>query len=170
MNIETDDIGYIIDEDNIYTCSKQSSNNIICKKYTISETSCTSNNIGKLFIEDEKISICLNYSNKEYSVKLDEANNGNYVLYKSSTTNEIFGTSNNKPYVIVTVNENSVILNTKYSNGLKYVYINKEGSSVSSMYRIMNKGDSCPKNGNSSVIMEENILELECDNGICSEP
>ncbi|KAL6632824.1 hypothetical protein U3516DRAFT_531112, partial [Neocallimastix sp. 'constans'] len=158
---ETADIGYIINENNIYTC-KQSSNNIICKKYTITETACTSNNIGKLFIKNEKISICLNYSDKEYSVELGDANKGNYVLYKSSTTNEIFGTTDDKPYAIVTINENSVLLNTKYSNGLKYVYINKEGSTPSSMYRIMNKGDNCPKN-------LEIILELECENGKCSE-
>ena len=103
-------------------------------------------------------------------MELDDANKGNYVLYKSPTTNEIFGTTDDKPYVIISINENSVLLNTKYSNVLKYVYINKEGSTPSSMYRIMNKGDNCPKNiKNSSDIIKENILELKCDNGICSE-
>jgi len=39
------------------------------------------------------------------------------------------------------------------------------------MYKIMNKGDNCPKDiENSSVLIEESILELECDNGLCSEP
>ncbi|KAL6632900.1 hypothetical protein U3516DRAFT_531026, partial [Neocallimastix sp. 'constans'] len=184
-------IGYIISDENNISICKRNSKNIICEEYTITETSCTSDNIGKLFknneknsnektsneettneeTSNEKIFICLNYSDKEYSVELNDANQGNYVLYKSSTTNETFGTSNNKPYVIITINKSSVLLNTKYSSGLKYVYINKEGNSASSMYKIMNKGDRCPKNiENSSVMIEENILELECDNGLCSEP
>ncbi|KAG4097196.1 hypothetical protein H8356DRAFT_1351700 [Neocallimastix lanati (nom. inval.)] len=165
--IENNAIGYIISDENNISICKQSPKDIICTEYTITETSCTSDNIGKLFKNNEKnsneeISICLNYSDKEYSVKLNAVNQGNYVLYKSSTTNEIFGTSNDKPYVIITINKNSVLLNTKYSNGLKYVYINKEGNTSSSMYRIMNKGDNCQKN-------IENILELECNNGLCSE-
>ncbi|KAL6611167.1 hypothetical protein U3516DRAFT_551614 [Neocallimastix sp. 'constans'] len=167
---EINELGYIvIDINNVYTCALYGSE-IKCSKGAISATECNENNIGKLFLLNEKINICLiYYGSNSFSIEINNANTGEYVVYKSDTSNNLFGTSNEKPYAIISINDKSILLNKKYSNGLKYTYVNKDGSSVSSMYKVMTKGDACPKTtGANPIINDASILELECTEGLCN--
>lgn len=89
-------------------------------------------------------------------------------MYKSTASNEIFGTGDENPYAIISIKENSVLLNKEYTRNMKYVYINKDENNESSIFKVMKKGDSCPKlQENSQIINENDILELQCNEGKC---
>jgi len=162
------DIGYyVINKDTIYTC-KKNKEVIICTIGNINNNVCNEENIGKLFLSGNKIFICLNYKSKAYSIELSKNSAGEYIVYKSTTSNELFGTNDENPYALISINENFVLLNTEYARNMKYIYINKDESNESSIFKIMKKGESCPKlSENSQVINENNILELQCNEGKC---
>jgi len=162
------DIGYYVNnKDIIYTC-KKNNGAIVCAKSSINNNVCNEENIGKLFLSESKIFICLNYNNKAYSIELSKNNAGEYVVYKSITSNELFGTNDENLYAVITINENSVLLNTEYSKNMKYVYVYKDENNESSIFKVMKKGDSCPRiTEDSEDINENSILELQCNEGKC---
>lgn len=158
---EITEVGYYInDKENAYAC-KSNGSSIICEKVTITvdpKDGC-SNNIGKLIVLESKLSICLA---SDKSIELNNVNTGNYIVENGS--NDIFGIVEGG-YAIITVNEKSVILNKEYDNKLKYVYVNNENKSL----KVMEKGNTCPKDASkNNAIKSDDILELECENGICT--
>lgn len=153
------DVGYyVVDSSIIYDCLS-SNTGILCKLDNYYEE-CNNDSIGKIIYKDKKLSICIN---NEIIVDITTTSKSDYVVSKGN--GNIFISSNDEEdYAIISINEQVVTLNTKYSNGLKYVYVNK-GSNGN--YKVMKNTDTCPKNN--SNIIENDILELECTNGKCKE-
>ncbi|ORY34438.1 hypothetical protein LY90DRAFT_673236 [Neocallimastix californiae] len=163
---------YFVDPKTVYVCRINNSP-FQCTKESIPDerNACTEDNIGKLFVKtgDSTASLCLNYAADTPSVvELNGSAKGNYLVYKNSNPIEnVFGiTGSNEKYAIVGIQDKVVSLNSTYSNGLKYVYVDATKN------RVMEKGDKdFPKlTGSTSDPDENNIMELLCNNGgICKD-
>lgn len=151
------DIGYfVMDKDTIYSC-REGRNGIECSRSEVTEQddTCNAASIGKIFLNQGKLSICLNYDNeKDYFVELNVSNSGNYIIGKDSSN--LFGLSNEK-YAIVNIKDKIVTIHRTYQNNLKYVYAN-----MSNKLKIFEKGDTCPTD-------ISNLLELDCFEGKCKD-
>jgi hypothetical protein len=152
---EITNIGYYVNNKNsIFACYNNNNNEIKCSKIP-SETSCTTETIGKIYYEEEgtqvKFYVCLNYDGDNV-VKIDLSDNaGNYFV--PYAPNNIYGITLNK-YAIVNINRKSIVLS---KNQKKYAYVDK-----SNKYKILMKGDECPSDINNDMI------EFICNNEICS--
>ena len=160
---------YFVDPKTLYVCRINNSP-FQCTKESIPDerNACTEDNIGKLFVKtgDSTASLCLNYAADTPSVvELNGSAKGNYLVYKNSNPIEnVFGiTGSNEKYAIVGIQDKVVSLNSTYSNGLKYVYVDATKN------RVMEKGDKdFPKlTGSTSDPDEDNIMELLCSSGKC---
>lgn len=156
---------FAIDKNTIYTCKEAQDGGMECSKSEIaeSENACNSSTVGKIFLNQEKLSICFAYESggtpKEYSIELNVANSGDYIIHKDATN--LFGLSSQQDYAIVSVKDRIVTINKNYDNELKYVYANKSGK-----MKLIKKGDTCPpKTGGG--FDTDNIMELNCTEGKC---
>lgn len=150
---------YVVDKNTVYTC--QNKNNAIkCQKDKVSETECSAANIGRLFEDENSISLCLD---NDIKFDISSSTSVNYLVAKNSNSiYNIFGiTKNNEKYAIVNIKDNVVTLNSDYDNKHKYVYALKESR------KILEKGDTCPKEND--VCDESKILEVLCTKGTCKE-
>jgi len=114
---------YIISETVGYSCKYQG-DEVICEKTIIGSACASQQDIGKVFLANGKLSLCLNYDaneTKEYSVELNTNNSGKYVIAKGS--NDIFGLESNN-YAIINITDKIITLNTKCKlTEIDYIYI-----------------------------------------------
>eukprot|EP00833_Pecoramyces_ruminatium_P006858 jgi/Orpsp1_1/1180890/evm.model.c7180000075024.2 len=106
------DIGlFIIDQNKGYAC-KILGGELTCEVINITENTCASaSDVGKVFYDSNKISICLNYDTKAYAVELNSTNSGNYILEKDAEN--VFGLQSGSNYALINIKDKIITLNTK---------------------------------------------------------
>jgi len=137
---------YVVDEETLYSCQDST-----CQMAEYVD-SCTDETTGRVRFHEDKFYICLVDT---VGVELTVANNGDYIVQAS--TGNIFASTN---YALINIKEHVVTLNNDYKNDLKYVYVNK---STAGNYKVMKKGDTCPKTANELA----DIMEFKCSNSQC---
>ncbi|ORY32027.1 hypothetical protein LY90DRAFT_626702 [Neocallimastix californiae] len=139
------DVGYYIkDKEAIFSC-KAGSNGLDCtlNKLTEENNACNANSIGKPFLNQNKLALCLDYdegATTAYAIDLTPTTSGNYLIKKDSSN--LFDIPSNWDYAI-------------------YVYANKDAK-----MKLLEKGDTCPKSN--SALDQTKILELNCVNSKCT--
>jgi hypothetical protein len=158
------DVGYYIkDKEAIFSC-KAGNNGLDCSlnKLTDENNACNTNSIGKPFLNQNKLALCLDYdegATTAYAIDLTPTTSGNYLIKKDSSN--LFDIPSDRDYAIVSVKEKIITINLNYTNKLKYVYANKDAK-----MKLLEKGDTCPKSN--SALDETKILELNCVNSKCT--
>jgi len=152
------DVGYfIVDASTAYYCTIDSTLECHAVNEITKSSKCTDELIGELVSIGDQLSFCLTRST---AVSLTNANKGIYVV--AGKSGDIFGIdSSSLDYGIVNVDENLITLNTKYTNNMKYVYVDKTDTGK---YKVLERTSTCPTTKDS-----ESILELECQNGLCDD-
>jgi len=158
------DVGYYIkDKEAIFSC-KAGNNGLDCSlnKLTDENNACNTNSIGKPFLNQNKLALCLDYdegATTAYAIDLTPTTSGNYLIKKDSSN--LFDIPSDRDYAIVSVKEKIITINLNYTNKLKYVYANKDAK-----MKLLEKGDTCPKSN--GALDETKILELNCVNSKCT--
>lgn len=116
------DIGlFIIDQNKGYAC-KILGGELTCEVINITENTCASaSDVGKVFYDSNKISICLNYDTKAYAVELNSTNSGNYILEKDAEN--VFGLQSGSNYALINIKDKIITLNTKCKLNRRHLFL-----------------------------------------------